>query len=119
MFGIGKSDTSNGKTVSEAEVLAALGRIQDPDLRKDIVSLGFVKDLAIDHGAVSFKIELTTPACPVKGEMERQAREFVGGLPGVHKVDVAMTSSVRATAAPTGPLLPGVRNVVAIASGKG
>ena len=119
MFGIGKSETGNGKSVSETEVLAALGRIQDPDLRKDIVSLGFIKDLAIDHGAVSFKIELTTPACPVKGEMERQAREFVGGLPGVDKVDVAMTSSVRSTAAPTGPLLPGVRNVVAVASGKG
>ena len=119
MFGIGKSETSNGKSVSEAEVLAALGRIQDPDLRKDIVSLGFIKDLAIDRGAVSFKIELTTPACPVKGEMERQAREFVGGLPGVHTVDVAMTSSVRSTAAPTGPLLPGVRNVIAVASGKG
>jgi ATP-binding protein involved in chromosome partitioning len=104
--------------VSEADVLAALSRIQDPDLRRDIVSLGFIKDLAIDHGRVSFKIELTTPACPVKGEMERQAREYVGALPGVERVDLAMTSSVRATA-PAGPLLPEVRNVVAVASGKG
>jgi ATP-binding protein involved in chromosome partitioning len=122
MFGIGKNGRSNGKSngksVSEGDVLAALTRIQDPDLHRDIVSLGFIKDLAIDHGAVSFKIELTTPACPVKGEMERQAREYVGGLPGVERVEVAMTSQVRTTG-PAGTLLPGVRNVIAVASGKG
>ncbi|MGH2352447.1 MAG: Mrp/NBP35 family ATP-binding protein [Chloroflexota bacterium] len=134
MFGIGKSGKSgkngqsNGKTVSETvseqDVLDALARIQDPDLRRDIVALGFVKDLAIDHGAVSFKIELTTPACPVKGEMERQARDYVGSLPGVEQVSVSMTSQVRSTA-PAGSLqhagvqLPGVRNVIAVGSGKG
>lgn len=122
MFGIkgGKTDgKSNGAPkVSEEQVLAALGRIQDPDLRRDIVSLGFIKDLAIEGGNVSFKIELTTPACPVKGEMERQARDYVGGLPGVERVDVHMTSMVRSTA-PAAPMIPGVRNVIAIASGKG
>jgi ATP-binding protein involved in chromosome partitioning len=114
MFGF-----KNGKpAVTEQEVLSALARIQDPDLRKDIVALGFVKDLAIDRGKVSFKIELTTPACPVKGEMERLARQYVASLPGVEQVEVSMTSQVRASA-PAGPLLPGVRNVIAIASGKG
>jgi len=106
--------------LTEQDVLAALSRIQDPDLRKDIVSLGFVKDVAIEPGHVSFKIELTTPACPVRGEMERQARDLVGALPGVERVDVSMTSSVRAASAlPQGNLLPGVRNVIAIGSGKG
>jgi ATP-binding protein involved in chromosome partitioning len=104
--------------VSEQDVVSALARIQDPDLRKDIVTLGFVKDLAIDGGRVSFKIELTTPACPVRGEMERLARQYVSNLPGVEHVEVSMTSQVRATA-PAGPLLPGVRNVIAVASGKG
>jgi ATP-binding protein involved in chromosome partitioning len=104
--------------VSEQAVLAALSRIQDPDLHKDIVTLGFIKDLAIHGGDVSFKIELTTPACPVKGEMERMARDYVGALPGVQQVDLSMTSSVRSVG-PTAPLLPGVRNVVAVASGKG
>ncbi|MBI3972769.1 MAG: Mrp/NBP35 family ATP-binding protein [Chloroflexi bacterium] len=127
MFGF-KSGKTNGKTnstpaapgVTEQDVLNALARIQDPDLRRDIVSLGFVKDVAIDQGKVSFKIELTTPACPVKGEMERQARENVGRLPGVEHVDVAMTSQVRSIASPAqANLLPGVRNVVAIGSGKG
>ncbi len=128
MFGINRNGQTNGRgdsaravtspAVSEQDVLAALGKIQDPDLRRDIVSLGFIKDLAIDQGVVSFKIELTTPACPVKGEMERQAREYVGSLPGVERVNVSMTSQVRSTT-PAGALLPGVRNVIAIASGKG
>jgi ATP-binding protein involved in chromosome partitioning len=122
VFGIGKKNGStgsagNGKShgplgpqVTEQDVLGALARIQDPDLRKDIVALGFIKDLAIDKGAVQFKIELTTPACPVKGEMERMAREYVGALPGVERVDVSMTSQVRSSAPPTMNLmLPGVR----------
>jgi ATP-binding protein involved in chromosome partitioning len=119
MFRFGKSNTTaNRPVVTEAAVLSALGRIVDPDLRRDIVALGFVKDLTIDAGAVAFKIELTTPACPVKGEMERQAREFVGALPGVTAVDVEMTAQVRAMGA-SGQMLPGVRNVIAVASGKG
>jgi ATP-binding protein involved in chromosome partitioning len=118
MFGFRNGKSNGQAAVSAQDVLSALARIQDPDLRKDIVTLGFVKDLAIDRGKVSFKIELTTPACPVKGEMERQAREYVKNLPGVEQVEVSMTSQVRATA-PAGPLLPGVRNVIAVASGKG
>jgi ATP-binding protein involved in chromosome partitioning len=118
MFGLGKKGDVKDVKIEEKDVLAALGRIQDPDLRRDIVSLGFVKDLQIERGAVSFKIELTTPACPVKGEMERMAREYVGALPGVEKVDVSMTSQVRSTAPPSMSLtLPGVRNVIAVASG--
>ena len=126
MFGFksGKSGSTPAAVApaatTEQEVLAALGHIQDPDLRRDIVSLGFVKDVAIEKGKVSFKIELTTPACPVKGEMERQARELVGALPGVERVEVSMTSQVRAASnLPQGNLLPGVRNVIAVASGKG
>ena len=119
MFGLRKNNGSSSKPiVTEEAVLAALSRIQDPDLRRDIVALGFIKDLVIEGGKVSFKVELTTPACPVKGEMERQSREFVGAIPGVEHVDVHMTAQVRSAGA-TGQLMPGVRNVIAIASGKG
>lgn len=119
MFGLRKNNGSSNKpVVTEEAVLAALSRIQDPDLRRDIVALGFIKDLVIDGGKVSFKVELTTPACPVKGEMERQSREFVGAIQGVEHVDVQMTAQVRSMGA-TGQMLPGVRNVIAIASGKG
>jgi len=108
---------------SPAEVLDALRPIVDPDLGKDIVELGFVKNLQIDGGAVSFEIELTTPACPVKAEFEKAARERVLALPGVERVDVAMTSNTRGrvTSAPTQKedVLPGVKNTIAVASGKG
>lgn len=56
--------------ISEQDVLGALRKIEDPDLRKDIVTLGFIKDLKIEGGSVSFRIVLTTPACPVKEQME-------------------------------------------------
>ena len=104
---------------SEA-IYQALSQIVDPDLGKDIVSLGFVKNLRVDDGQVAFNIELTTPACPVKDQMEREARERVGALPGVTAVEVVMTSNV-----PTAPvgmeskMLPGVGHMVAVASGKG
>ncbi|MEA2174467.1 MAG: ATP-binding protein involved in chromosome partitioning, partial [Blastocatellia bacterium] len=61
--------------ITEQLVLDALRRIEDPDLHKDIVTLGFVRDLTIDGGRVSFRIVLTTPACPVKEQMEGAARE--------------------------------------------
>jgi ATP-binding protein involved in chromosome partitioning len=108
-----------------ADVLAALRPIVDPDFGKSIVELGFVKNISIDGGRVAFAIELTTPACPVKAEFERQARERVAALPGVTQVDVTMTAHTRgrtAVAEPAGSepaALPGVRNVIAVASGKG
>jgi ATP-binding protein involved in chromosome partitioning len=106
--------------VTEQSVLEALRRIQDPDLHKDIVTLGFIRDLKVDGGRVSFRIVLTTPACPVKEEMEGEARRLVGALEGVETVDVRMDAEV-----PKGRGLgekvsvPGVRNIIAVSSGKG
>jgi ATP-binding protein involved in chromosome partitioning len=106
--------------VTEQLILDGLRQIQDPDLHKDIVTLGFIKDLKIDGGRVSFRIVLTTPACPVKAEMESAAREIVGALPGVLSVSVTMDADV-----PKGRGLgekiavEGVRNIVAVSSGKG
>jgi len=101
-------------------VLQALSGVQDPDLHRDIVSLGFVKDLEIREGRVTFRIDLTTPACPVKDRLEAEARERVGALPGVESVEVTLTASVPSAPAAFGAdLLPGVRHAVAVASGKG
>jgi ATP-binding protein involved in chromosome partitioning len=102
-------------------VLDALKGVMDPDLRRDIVSLGFIKNLAIDGGRVSFSIELTTPACPVKDLMKAQAEELVRALPGVTEADITMTARVRSVSAPEkGALpLPGVKNVIAVGAGKG
>jgi len=110
--------------VTPERVLDALRPIVDPDFRKSIVDLGFVKNIRIDGGRVSFAIELTTPACPVKAEFEKAARERVLALPGVAQVDVTMTADTRGASGAAGRgdggvVLPGVRNTIAVASGKG
>src|SRR5262245_4693614 len=106
---------------TEADVLGALKAIQDPDLRRDIVSLKFVKNVAIEGDRVAFTIELTTPACPVKDQMRDQARAAVAKLPGVTSVDVTMTAQVRQAVTPDLNKAPveGVRNIIAVGAGKG
>lgn len=106
-------------TVTEAQILEALRAVQDPDLHRDIVALNFVKNVQIDGGKVAFDIELTTPACPVKDLLKAQAEEVVLTLPGVESVDINMTAQVRERPIQPGDRLPGVRHVLAIASGKG
>ncbi len=100
--------------------MEALRVVTDPDLGRDIVSLGFVKDVRLSDGTVGFTIELTTPACPVRERMRQQAREAVAALPGVGGVDVTMTARVRGSAGPIKErLIPSVKNVIPVASGKG
>src|SRR5437016_10335962 len=105
--------------VTEDQILGALKQVQDPDLRKDIVSLGFIRNLKIDSGKVSFDLNLTTPACPVKDQMRDQAIALVKGLPGVENVEVKMTSEVRGMPQLDKSSLKGVRTIVAVGSGKG
>ena len=110
--------------IQEADVLRVLRNVEDPDLHRDIVSLGFVKKVTIDGGAVSAVVELTTPACPVKDLLKRQCEEQIRSLEGVTAVNVEMTAAVRGAqpgsqTSPSGPVLAGVKNVLAVASGKG
>ena len=105
--------------VNEQAILGALKKIQDPDLHRDIVSLGFIKGLHVDDGKVAFTIELTTPACPVRQQMEEAARAAVAAVPGVREVNVTMTSRVTTSVSHRSSFLPGVRNTIAVASGKG
>jgi ATP-binding protein involved in chromosome partitioning len=105
---------------TERAVLAALQNVRDPDLGRDIVSLGFVKDLRVAGGDVAFAIELTTPACPVKDELKEDARRRVAALEGVKRVEVRTTSKVRPVPGPARErLIPYVKNVIPVASGKG
>ena len=106
--------------VTKDQVLNALRQVVDPDLHRDIVTLGFVKDLNVNDGKVDFQMVLTTPACPVKDQMKEQAEQAVRALPGVGEVHIEMRSEVRSST-PSGGLasLPGVRNIVPIGSGKG
>ena len=106
--------------VTEQTVLDSLRQIIDPDLRKDIVTLGFIRDLNIAGGDVSFRIVLTTPACPVKEEMESQAYELVRALPDVTNVKVTMDAEVpQGRGIANNVAIPGVKNIIAVSSGKG
>ncbi|MBF0183246.1 MAG: iron-sulfur cluster carrier protein ApbC [Magnetococcales bacterium] len=107
-------------SIQEQQVLEALKQVIDPDLHRNIVSLGFVKNMVIEGGAVSFTLELTTPACPMKDKLQQQAESVVAALPGVTKVNIAMTARVRSSERKKeSNLLPEVKNVIAVASGKG
>jgi ATP-binding protein involved in chromosome partitioning len=107
--------------VERGSVLEALKVVRDPDLQRDIVTLGFIKDLTIDGGRVAFTIELTTPACPVKDQMRDQARAAVRQVAGVTDVDVRMSARVREAVGADGTRqsVPGVKNVIAVGAGKG
>ncbi len=105
--------------VTESQVLDALRSVQDPDLHRDIVTLGFVRDVVISGQEVTFQVVLTTPACPVKDLLKSQCEEAVRAIPGVTAVAVEMTAEVRARKPKNEDLVPGVKNVIAVASGKG
>ncbi len=106
-------------SVTKEQVLAVLSTIQDPDLHKDIVALGFVKDIAIKGGEVDFVVELTTPACPVKDQLKEEAERKVAALPGVTAARAQMTASVRARGGFGRQEVAGIRNIVAVGAGKG
>ncbi len=106
--------------ITEQAILDALRQIIDPDLHKDIVALGFIKDLEIKGGDVSFRIVLTTPASPVKEQMEAQAYELVGALEGIGNVRVTMDAEVpKGRGVANNMTLPNVKNIIAVSSGKG
>src|SRR4026207_931494 len=106
-------------TLERDAVLNALRVVNDPDLRRDIASPGSAKDLSLKDGNVSFTIELTTPACPVKDQLRDQAATAVRTLPGVSDVDVKMSANVRSASEAGRPALAGVKNVIAVGAGKG
>jgi len=104
---------------SKADVLQALSTVQDPDLKRDLVSLGMIKDLSVSDDKISFTVVLTTPACPLKEKIRNDCMEAIQGVAGDDiDIDITMSSSVT-TARDHTPLLPGVKNIIAIASGKG
>ncbi len=100
------------------QVLDALRKVEDPDLHKDIVTLGFVKKAEVSGGDVDVVFNLTTPACPVKDQLRGQAEGHIRALPGVRNVTVEMTAVVPQSGPPR-ELAKGIKNIVAVSSGKG
>ena len=104
--------------VSKEEILEALSKVNEPELHRDLVSLKMIRDLEIGDGGVSFTIVLTTPACPLKNVMERDARNALREI-GIDTVKISWTSNVPVDNRILGQLQLPVKNVIAVASGKG
>ncbi|MDG6909294.1 MAG: P-loop NTPase [Nitrososphaerota archaeon] len=106
--------------VSESDVMKALAEVKDPELGKDVVSLRMIEGVKVQGGKVSFTLNLTTPACPLRTRLEEAAKGAVAALPGVKEVEMKTGSVVYATRDyADAELLKGVRNIIAVASGKG
>jgi ATP-binding protein involved in chromosome partitioning len=110
--------TSNHLTVET--VLTALKKVQDPDLKQDLVTLGMIRDLQVTHeGGVSFRVVLTTPACPMKAKIEADCRAAALEA-GAQEVKITMDAQVRRQGSTTGVQpIPGVAHIIAVSSGKG
>lgn len=104
--------------VTKEDVLKVLSKIEDPDLHKDIVTLGFIKELIVDGSTVSFSMELTIAGCPLKNMFQKEATKLVEAIEGVEKVHIVMTSR-DSKANNTNESLKGVTNIIAVASAKG
>lgn len=105
--------------VSKEDILAALSKVQEPELHEDLVTLRMIRDLEIEGDRVKFTIMLTTPACPLRTKIEKEAREAVLAVPGVAQVEIKMDASVPSDGRQRGLLSLPVRNIIAVASGKG
>ncbi|MCC6503403.1 MAG: iron-sulfur cluster carrier protein ApbC [Deltaproteobacteria bacterium] len=106
--------------ITEAQVLSALGKVMDPELGKDLVTLNMIKDVKIDGTKVSFNLVLTTMACPLKKELEANCVNAVKAIPGVTEVNLTTGAQVpKSKQLPDKMAIPGVKNTIAVASGKG
>ncbi len=110
---------SGNHKITPEIVTLALGKVQEPELHKDLVSLNMIRDLSIQKTTVSFTIVLTTPACPLKHRIEREARQAVMSIPGVSQVNIKMDAIVPGDGRQRELMQLPIRNAIAIASGKG
>jgi len=101
------------------QALAALRTVKDPELHVDLVTLGLIEGLAAEGDTVTLTVNLTTPGCPLKGQIEKEVRAALGQVPGIATVNLTMGAKVKRSIAAAGELIPDVANTVAVGSGKG
>src|SRR5512138_279503 len=106
-------------TLTKESVLAALSKVQEPELHKDLVTLNMIRELEIKDDKVSFTVMLTTPACPLRGRIDKESREAVMAVPGVKTVHIKMDSDVPNDGRMRGLVNMPIRNAIAVGSGKG
>lgn len=104
---------------TENDILKALSTVNDPDLKRDLVSLGMIRDVSVSEKVIAFTVVLTTPACPLKEKIRQDCEDAVRNVAGGEiEINISITSSVTSSRI-NAPLLPNVKNIVAVASGKG
>ena len=105
--------------ITEEIILKQLRTVMDPELNRDLVNLGMIKDIQIDGGNVKFTIELTTPACPLRNRIETDAHKAVASLPGVNNVEIKMSARVQQNQQIKEKIELNIKNIIAVSSGKG
>ncbi|WP_426752230.1 iron-sulfur cluster carrier protein ApbC [Myxococcus sp. Y35] len=108
-------------SVSQADILTAMSKVMDPELHVDLVKAGMVKDVRVSGDTAKLKIELTTPACPMKGKIQADAEAALKAVPGLKSFDIEWGAQVRPAGGgmPAGALLPKVKNIILVGAGKG
>ena len=104
---------------TKEQVLAALSKVQEPELHKDLVTLNMIRDVKVEGSKVSFSVMLTTPACPLRGQIQKEVEQAVLAIEGVESVDVKMDSDVPNDGRTRGLMDMPIRNAISVGSGKG
>ena len=104
---------------TKENILAALSKVQEPELHKDLVTLNMIRDVEVNGGKVKFTIMLTTPACPLRGKIESEAKQAVMSVGGVESVEIKMLSEVPNDGRVRGLINTTIKNAIAVGSGKG
>ncbi len=119
-FAVITFDTMGDLRINKEDIIQALSRVQEPDLKKDLVSLNMIKDIVLGVGEVRFTVVLTTPACPLKEKIRKDCEAAIHQYVDADlRVVIDMTADVTTTRFGNSTVLPQVKNIIAIASGKG
>ncbi len=105
--------------ITKEIILDQLRTVMDPELNRDLVSLGMIKDVEVSGGNVKFTIELTTPACPLRNRIEADARKAIAQLPGVEALEIKMSARVQQSQLLKEQVELNIKNIIAVSSGKG
>jgi ATP-binding protein involved in chromosome partitioning len=105
--------------MTQDEILKALSTVQEPDLKQDLVTLNMIRDIEISGDDISFTVMLTTPACPLKELIKSDCIKAIQNVSDKANVKVNFDSSTTTIRADKSTVLPGVKNIIAVVSGKG
>lgn len=105
--------------ITKEQVLLALSHVEDPDLKKDLVTLGMISDVEIVGNSIRFRVTLTTPACPLKEKIKQDCENAVKAIAPNAAIDIIMDAQVSSMRNTNVNILPSVRNIICVASGKG